>query len=243
MLRGEILRDGMTLVEILVSLGIVACLSALALPMFGRISALRDNTICSSNLKQIGAGICSYTSDHNGVLPGPLLSGQQPYFDSLPTWHRSSQLGFHLRDYLNIGSRSPGQMRNNVLICPARKQKNKNYENMVHYGVNIQVRFAESLTSQQPFGYANSMDWTKFGRYDDVQPMKISDLSRIVDEDGRSAASTTFAVMDADALDGRFAGLRGAPGVSNGAQPSHASRRNALFFDFHIEPLLITKTP
>lgn len=81
-----------TMVEVLVVVGIVLFLGALVLPAAGRVQALRDNTVCASNLRQVGLGILNYAHDHNGLLPGPLLSGQFAY------WPHYSQLSWQRRD-------------------------------------------------------------------------------------------------------------------------------------------------
>ncbi len=231
---------GMTLVEILVSLGIVAGLSALAMPVYDRLKRSQENTTCVSNLRQIGVAICTYANDNNGFLPGPLLSGQYADPDlKIAPYARYSQLSFLLKDYLLPDGGSLG-LKRNVFVCPAFQRKIKTTDTTVIYGVNIQVRMREKSGIHQPFGYANALDPKPFATSSNSQPLRVADLANIVDEKGNPAAHSTFALWDADPQDGRFAGLLPPSSNKNPLFPVHGNRRNALFFDFHVAAIPIT---
>ncbi len=61
--------SGFTLIELLVVISIIALLIAILLPA---LSASRDaarNTICLSNLRQLGLGVNMYMNDHDGWVP------------------------------------------------------------------------------------------------------------------------------------------------------------------------------
>lgn len=78
----ESIRSGITLLEILVVIGIVALLLALLLPAVqASREAARRNT-CANNLKQFGVAITNYESDHR-VYPSlvHLRVGLLPYLD------------------------------------------------------------------------------------------------------------------------------------------------------------------
>jgi len=224
-----------TLVELIVTIGIVLALGALILPAASQVQGLRDNTICASNLRQVGLGILSYAHDHNGLLPGPLVSGQFAY------WPHYSQLSWHLRDYLELDQDISKRGFRDVFMCPAylragRKMANFRPYNVRVYGVNIQVPMEGESRLQQPFGYANSQEPNTFREYRDYPPMRLLALDRICDAEGRPARSTTWAIRDADRVDGRFDGT-GLRGNSNLTSPVHGDRRYALFFDFHVEAM------
>jgi prepilin-type N-terminal cleavage/methylation domain-containing protein len=58
-----------TLIELLVVIAIVAILAALLFPVFSICRAKARQTVCLSNLKQIGAGFAMYTQDYDGAIP------------------------------------------------------------------------------------------------------------------------------------------------------------------------------
>jgi prepilin-type N-terminal cleavage/methylation domain-containing protein/prepilin-type processing-associated H-X9-DG protein len=65
-------RQGFTLAELLVAISVVAILVALLIAGVTTALATGRRTACIGNLRQIGAGIASYASDHSGQIPyGP----------------------------------------------------------------------------------------------------------------------------------------------------------------------------
>jgi prepilin-type N-terminal cleavage/methylation domain-containing protein len=62
-------RQGYTLVEILVVIGIVALLAALVFGAFGPVRAKSRDSVCVSNLHQWGKAFSMYISDYDGVDP------------------------------------------------------------------------------------------------------------------------------------------------------------------------------
>lgn len=62
-------RRAFTLTEILVVLGIIGLLSAIAFPVFNSARRRAYQATCSSNLKQIGLAISLYQQDYDGLFP------------------------------------------------------------------------------------------------------------------------------------------------------------------------------
>lgn len=73
-------RRGFTLVEVLVVIAVVAILSSILMPVFGRARAAARGTACVSNLRQIGQAFSMYTQDWDSYLPGaaPYVSVATP---------------------------------------------------------------------------------------------------------------------------------------------------------------------
>lgn len=57
---------GISLVELLISIGIVAILAALLIPTFNGIRGINRQTGCVANLRAIGVGQAAYAAEHNG---------------------------------------------------------------------------------------------------------------------------------------------------------------------------------
>lgn len=62
-------RAAFTLVELLVVIGIIALLAAILFPVFATVRGKARQTVCLSNLKQIGTAIQMYASDYDGLMP------------------------------------------------------------------------------------------------------------------------------------------------------------------------------
>jgi prepilin-type N-terminal cleavage/methylation domain-containing protein len=65
-------KRAFTLIELLVVIAIIAILAALLFPVFARAKASAKNTVCISNLKQIGSSIAMYMTDYDGIFPHAL---------------------------------------------------------------------------------------------------------------------------------------------------------------------------
>lgn len=60
---------GFTLVEILVTIGIVVVIAAILLPVLARARDRARTTTCAGNLRQIGLALNMYVKDHNNTHP------------------------------------------------------------------------------------------------------------------------------------------------------------------------------
>jgi len=68
---------GLSMVEVLVTIGIIAVLSSLALVSFRKIRIQSDITTATSNLRQVVLALHSYAIDHDGVYPPQGVSGDK----------------------------------------------------------------------------------------------------------------------------------------------------------------------
>lgn len=119
-------RRAFTLTEILVVLGILALLAALAFPVFNSVRRRSYQASCASNLKQLGLAVSLYTQDYDGLFPRggdptdlntdawhtaadgiyewqadqlpPLTYVLQPYIKNRKTWHCPADTGFDIGD-------------------------------------------------------------------------------------------------------------------------------------------------
>ncbi len=107
--------SGFTLVELLVVIAIIAVLAGMALTATRNVHARADAAAALSNLRQIGAAISSYTSDHNGILPGKLWPGQIPFTDTV----KSGRLCEFLAGYLGIENPDTVNQEVAIFVPPA----------------------------------------------------------------------------------------------------------------------------
>lgn len=95
-------RNGMTLVELLVVIGIIAMLLALLFPAVQRVRDAAHRAHCSNNLRQMGVALHAYHQAHHSLPPGvtserpaepfPRLSWLGcilPYIEQGPLWQQT----------------------------------------------------------------------------------------------------------------------------------------------------------
>jgi len=65
----RVARRGFTLTELLIVIAIIAVLAALLLPAIDIVRGMARRASCSSNLRQLAAGIIAYAGEHEGQMP------------------------------------------------------------------------------------------------------------------------------------------------------------------------------
>lgn len=98
-------RRGFTLIELLVVITIIGLLAALLFPVFAKARERARQTVCESNLHQIGLAIQMYQADHNNVLPeafgdaSEVAADQRPALDPLLAYEHAPAI-YHCPDAL-----------------------------------------------------------------------------------------------------------------------------------------------
>lgn len=117
-------RNGFTLVELLVVVGIIAILISILLPVLSKALEQARAVRCSNNQRQIVLAMTMYANDNKGTLPLPYHTwGPNPHGPSLAIWMDSTPNSFSynwqggvLWPY--VGSKDAG-IRSQLFTCPS----------------------------------------------------------------------------------------------------------------------------
>lgn len=135
----ETARDAFTLVELVVTVAIVATLAAFCIGALERTRAMGAQTTCTGNLRQWGVALHLYAADHSGAVPRrgqgiqPVTRLDRPedWFNCLPPYLGSVSYEEQAR---NGSPARPGDK--SVFVCPAAHDPGS-YPHFICYGMNI----------------------------------------------------------------------------------------------------------
>ncbi len=222
-------RRAFTLLEIVVVLGIIALFLALLVPFALRAREGGRSEACVRNMALIGKAMSSFVSDNDGRLPGPLSMDQYPV-DSAGTPPRDGQLLKHIGKYLDKsgGARS-------VFTFPSWQKARRATDSAV-FVVNV-----------EPVAPFEQSPWGELGN-DKKAPLKADEIKNVrfrVGEKNEPADPANFwALTEADQMLVRILGVKSSDKWAERLpkEAVHVSHRNALYFDWHVGPLLLTNS-
>lgn len=221
--------------ELLVVIAIIAIVAAILLPVYARVKEKGKQTVCMSNLRQIGAAFSMYLMDTDDKLPdrrdlkSSLPGGYKPWTSWPPSDPRSAWAALILKLY--TGS-------NEIWTCPSIDGSSM--------AAAVQVR--QQIGPGAPPEYAKYWLW-RFDRPDNPIPLdnfwgKSPDQAT---EDLKLAnnpqAGVPTGVADVElAVDPYFP--RTIPSVDANLKgiSAHSGGRNRLFLDGHVRWLRDIRT-
>lgn len=77
------MKRGFTLLELLVSIGVIALLASIIVPSYSIVRARANSAGCVNNLKSLGVALNLYLADHEMMMPA-LESGRADKNENLP---------------------------------------------------------------------------------------------------------------------------------------------------------------
>ena len=133
-------RAGFTLMELLITIGIIGVLSSLVFAGAKMAGDYSKRAGCLSNLRQWGTALQLYVPEHNGDLPrrgqGVQMVGQfnrpEDWFNALPSYMGMDSL---LEMRKKGTEPKPGQR--SVFVCPAADKFQPGSKTFLSYGMNM----------------------------------------------------------------------------------------------------------
>jgi hypothetical protein len=95
------------MIDLMVSLVIVAVLVALMLPAISMVRESTHRVICASNLRQIGLGVSLYSQDRRDQLPDSIFLPDAPQSNALaqPSYERMDTVWVSLDEFPELGNK------------------------------------------------------------------------------------------------------------------------------------------
>jgi prepilin-type N-terminal cleavage/methylation domain-containing protein len=90
-----------TLIELLVVVAVVAALAALLLPVVDLVRQAARQTVCQSNLRQIGMAFFAYAGDNDGLIPARTVPGSAA--EATSSWTDQGFFPWLVEPYLGSG--------------------------------------------------------------------------------------------------------------------------------------------
>ncbi|HEY3856652.1 MAG TPA: prepilin-type N-terminal cleavage/methylation domain-containing protein [Verrucomicrobiae bacterium] len=221
-------NKGFTLVELLVTIAIVAALGAILLPALSSAKSQGQNAVCKNHLSQIGRAMEMYTADYN-IYPSAMGGGGPP----LKTWE--DQLApYNPLSWTNLSWHCPTYIANGGIVQwqPPPPEGGK-FAAWTSYSYN-----AFGLSDLKVSGPSLVRKGALLG---------LGDLNLTVRDHQVVAPSEMYAIADArpilDKNAGGFVGrermnpwrsLFGIGMITTEAEPPHSKGYNMLFADTHV---------
>jgi prepilin-type N-terminal cleavage/methylation domain-containing protein len=221
---------GFTLTELLVVITILVVLAALVFTLSSRAINNAHKAVCVTNLRGVGNALQLCITDRNGILPGPLNTGQSALFSpvqaSLPDKGRSlvNFIGPYMEEIRDTNN-EPYLISN--YGCPSLMKKVKDdtvAKPAILYRLeDRQNKLLDNATPRPndisyPWGYDAA---ARPRRLDEINPVSAGKVRMITEQ------NTTL----------------GVGGWPNGGAPSpaHGKETMAMYWDFSVKPVNLTQ--
>jgi prepilin-type N-terminal cleavage/methylation domain-containing protein len=223
-------KQGFTLVELLVVITIIVVLAALVFTLSSKAINSAHKAVCVTNLRGVGNALQICISERNGILPGPLNTGQSALYN--PVQARLADKGRSLVNYIAPYMENTEDTDTEPRLianygCPSLMKKVK--ENTVARPAILyrledrQNKLYDTATPRPndisyPWGYDPT---AKPKRLDMISPQSASKVRMITEQ------NTTL----------------GVGGWPNGGapEPAHGKETMAMFWDFSVKAVTLNQ--
>lgn len=127
-------RRGMSLIQMLVALSVVAILAAIFIPAINGVIERSHTVKCAGNMRQVGMAFLLYRSDHNGFFPPGRIAWREDLGDT-----SMRDFGVHLvdRGYLPERLYCPSMRLQNTAAARERyPDEERRLKQLGSYGIN-----------------------------------------------------------------------------------------------------------
>jgi prepilin-type N-terminal cleavage/methylation domain-containing protein/prepilin-type processing-associated H-X9-DG protein len=220
-----------TLTELLTVIAIIGVLAAILIPVLGKVRQTSRQSVCASNLRQIGTALLAYTGEHKNWLPGGYekvgtwnlfglqrTAGPRGWIEGgRPTQDLAAQLYPYLQRSLPAtGNELP---RNRVFLCPGNSAAVDSFDgtSVASYYAGTGVKLNNG-SLVRPFGKASS----------GTRAPNLLDVAN---------PGEAVALFDFDAAMLNALGEGAVTGVPASSANVHGSTRNFLYLDGHVKAM------
>jgi prepilin-type N-terminal cleavage/methylation domain-containing protein len=221
---------GFTLTELLVVITIIVVLASLVFTLSSRAVDSARKAVCVTNLRGIGNALQICITERNGVLPGPLNTGQSALYH--PMQARLADKGRSLVNYIGpyMENTEDADTEPRLIAnygCPSLMKKIK--ENTVARPAilyRLEDRQNKLMDNATPRPNDISYPW---GYDPAARPKRLDEISP------RSAGKVRMITEQNTTL--------GVGGWPNGGapEPAHGAQTMAIFWDFSVKPVTLTQ--
>lgn len=128
-------KSAFTLIELLSSIGVIAVLASLLVPLLGKMQANARSAKCMNNLKQWGVVTMAYVADHDGRLP----SNESGIWYSALWSYAYPDKGDSVPQLSSAAGTFPSAWKNTIYECPETFRTDPKTSAYRSYGFNLRA--------------------------------------------------------------------------------------------------------
>ncbi len=206
-------QTAFTLIELLLSIAIIAILAALVLTSLSSMKKTSLRIEGMSEMRQIAMSIQSFISDHDNGLPGPLWGGQSPWYQSVDI----RTLGYQLSPYLGL-PKPESWIQEARILSPRAYVQARPSSSAMSFIMNDKVVVDGS--TRTPWGYNTPSESSS------NLPMRITAVIQ-------AGLASTWALKDVCKTTPEAANAGWRSNLPN--EPIYKPYHLQLYFDWHVE--------